>query len=542
MKILFAPIYIFFLLATVTSCKKYLDAVPYSFTSPDNFYKTPKDAELALTGVYSVLSATSIQGTGNKSTYSRALLCMLNGATDETVARNGFSNTDFVVWGNASFNSESKLVNETWFFFYAGINRANYLIEKIEAINGFSGNRKNEIIAEARLLRGFYHMMLSMMHGGIPVYTTSVQDPSKARQPIQDVYTQVIADYDFAYHNLPHRAQLESRVNKWTAAGLLAKVYTYLASAKKTGLNNFGLDINSFDWVDADDLYGKSLMLTTDIITKGGYELIPRYDYLFRENTKSFQYKECLLTAEASTDPRSILTHLVNVGFTPSGGQNTVGGGQGNWRPAGELFYKYVAGDARFKHNLTGNIPNNAAAETIEGSRYYIPNTINNPTQNTYSIGKYRVIDPAEKTIGLGSVSTSLPILRYGDVLLLHAEAQFFSGNEPDARATLEKLRLRALNTGSSINTLTNAYRKADFVQELLDERARELCFENWRRIDLARFNKYDETIANLSTTLGFYNSIVPEIQRNWKPERVWFPIPLPQMDLNTNLVQNPGF
>jgi tryptophanase len=79
-------------------------------------------------------------------------------------------------------------------------------------------------------------------------------------------------------------------------------------------------------------------------------------------------------------------------------------------------------------------------------------------------------------------------------------------------------------------------------VQELLDERSRELCFEQWRRFDLARFNKYDAVVAAMSETFGFYNTIVPSIKQNWKAERIWLPIPLAQTDLNKNLVQNPGF
>ena len=73
-------------------------------------------------------------------------------------------------------------------------------------------------------------------------------------------------------------------------------------------------------------------------------------------------------------------------------------------------------------------------------------------------------------------------------------------------------------------------------------EKIRELCFEHWRRFDLARFNKYDDAIAGMVSNFGFYNTIVTTIKQNWKPERIWFPIPLAQRDLNPNLVQNPGF
>lgn len=180
------------------------------------------------------------------------------------------------------------------------------------------------------------------------------------------------------------------------------------------------------------------------------------------------------------------------------------------------------------------------------GVRYYVPNVL--PTNNTnpnvagYSMGKYRSMDPALRNMIGWANSINIPLLRYADILLLHAEAQFFTGNETAARSTITLVRQRAVRTGSTVATLNTAYFKSDFVTELLDERSRELCFEQWRRIDLARFNKYDQAIADMGTTVGFYNPLVTTIKQNWKPERIWLPIPLAQIDLNSNLVQNPGF
>ena len=533
---------IIIVLAFMSSCEDYLEAVPYSFTSPENFYQSANEAEMALTGVYNVLSAANIQGTGNSSSFSRNLMFMLNGANDEAVVKNGFSNVDYSVWGNAGFTSDSKFLNEAWFFLYAGINRANYLIENIATIDDFSGNRKLEIEGEAKLLRGYYHMILAMMHGAIPVYTTSIHDPTMERQSLDIVYTQILEDYEFAYNNLPNRATEASHVNKWTAATLLAKVHTYIASAKNSGLQNFGYAPNSFDWVDANSHYQQSLAITTDVVANSAYELISEYDNLFRETTKQDQYKECMLTAEATTDAGMNVVNVILNAFIPQGNVNRVGGGYGWYRPLGELWNKYDSNDARFHHNLTGNLPNNSSIEEIDGVKYYIPRVITSPRTGFYSIGKYRMMDPSQKSTSAWAAATSLPLLRYADVLLLHAEAQFFTGNEAGARITLSSVRQRAVQAPTVVDDLNTAYFKSDFVEELLDERSRELCFENWRRFDLARFNKYNDAISSLTSDAGFYNSVVPSLQQNWKPEKVWFPIPLPQRDLNPNLEQNPGF
>mgnify|MGYP006177373883 CR=1 FL=1 len=541
-------IFFLFLLATLiagTGCRKFLDATPFSFTSPENFYKSPADAEMALNGVYNALNARNVQEQGNVSTFARDLTCIVNGATDEVVIRSNYNDVGLAPFGNAGFSSDNIALNNAWFFLYAGINRANLLIEKLEGINNFTGNRKIQIEAEAKLLRGFYHMYLAMMHGGIPVYTTSVQDPKKARQPIQEVYAQVLEDYEFAFNNLPNRGTITGRANKWTAAGLLAKVYTYLASAKNSGTSDFGLALNSFAWVDANDSYQKALTYTTQVVQNSGYTLIPRYDYLFRETTKNDQYSESLLSAEAANTAGMESITIVTHGWCPQGNVNAVGGSYGFFRPTGEIYKKYnAAADGRFNHNLTGNFPANPQVEVIGGVRYYVPNNLpaGNPNVGGFSMGKYRAMDPALKNTALWASSINIPLLRYADILLLHAEALFFTGNETEARNVFTQIRQRALKTGSNINTLNTAYFKADFVQELLDERSRELCFEHWRRFDLARFNKYDDAIAGMVSNFGFYNTIVTTIKQNWKPERIWFPIPLAQRDLNPNLVQNPGF
>ena len=466
-------------------------------------------------------------------------MLMLNGATDEVLVSNSSINPDHAVWGNGTFTAQSNFVNETWVFLYSGISRANYLIDRIEDIEGFTGNRKNEIIAEAKLMRGFYHMILSMMHGGIPVYDGVGQDINKPRNNIQEVYNLILSDYEFAYENLNDRAPVQGRGNKWTAAGFLAKAHTYLASAKNSGLNGF-IDINSFNWVNSEEHYTEAITYTQDIILNSGYVLTPKYDYLFRETTKQEQYEETLLAAEASTNPTRDAIHLLANTFLAQGNQNITGGGFGWFRPTDELHKKYVVGDFRRNHNLTGNLNSTTSFEVIGGAKYFVPRALPNTNVGFYCIGKYRVIDPASKVLPNWASTMNLPILRFADVLLMHAEAQYFLGNEAGARTTLTTLRQRAVASGSSVTTLNNAYRKADFVEEILDERSRELCFESWRRIDLARFNKFDQTINSLSTTQGFFNIItVPVIQLNWRPERVWLPIPTIQRDLNKNLSQN---
>lgn len=547
MKNILKNIVYFTFILLIFSCEDALEPTPYSFTAPENFYQTPEDAEIALVGVYNTLTAGDIQGQGNADSFRRDLFEMLVGGTGEGVVPQQFANNRGGQFGTAAFTSQDVDLNFNWFFLYAGISRANSLLENLPNIPDadFSGTRKIEIEAEAKLLRGFFHTILSMMHGAIPVYTSTSDSPTKARQSVQEVYAQVISDYEFAYQNLQNRGPLASSVNKWTAAGLLVKVHTYLASMKTNGLSDFGYTLNSFNWVDENASYQSAVTISGDIVASSGYGLTPNYDRLFRESTKSAQAEEVMFAAEGSSDAsQQVITIVIN-SFIPQGNARRVGGGSGWTRPTGELFDLYNTNDFRFSHNVSGNLggnPNILQVLEIDGVRYYQPRNLPGKGSGFMSVGKYRMKDPAQKSYAPWASGISIPLLRYGDILLLRAEALFYTGNEPAARTILTELRQRSVVTPATVTDLNNAYFNADFGRELQEERSRELCFEIWRRFDLARFNIFDQTINALDPSNGAWNSSVVLLQQNWTSERVWFPIPLQQIDLNPNLEQNRGY
>lgn len=537
---------IFILICSVLllqSCDSFLDVVPYSFTSPENFYKTEADFELAINGCYDIINAGSVQTLGNYDTWGRGLYFMLNGTTDEMITQGTSVPIEYAQFGYASYNSDNKFIKNNWFFFYAGINRCNYLLEKIDAVEFFKEERKTEIKAEARFLRGYYYYMLANLFGGVPVYTTSQQDPFKARNSLQETYEQIIQDLRFAYENLKDRATNKGAANKYTAAGYLAKVYTYLGSCKKNNVGeNLNFPLNSFQWVNAATMYSDALKLTNDIVLNGGYKLIDRYDFNFRETTKSYQYQECLFLSEASSDAGMNKINIWLNNLTPQGNSNVNGGGYGWQRPLGEVYNRYSTEDKRLNHNITGNFSGTIGEETIDGVKYYIPRPIPSANTGWLSCGKFRYRDPKQKALPSWASDGNFPLLRYADILLLHAEALYENNQETEARSMLTEVRQRSALL--NVADLNSVYFKADFLEELLDERSRELCFEGHRRFDLIRFGKITETINNLSTerTTGWYNDQVPTLKTNWADYKIWMPIPISEMDINSNLIQNPGW
>jgi hypothetical protein len=108
-------------------------------------------------------------------------------------------------------------------------------------------------------------------------------------------------------------------------------------------------------------------------------------------------------------------------------------------------------------------------------------------------------------------------IFRFADVLLMKAEALVRTGKAADGLTIVNSIRTKRGATPFSSLTLDN----------LLDERSRELYWEGWRRNDLVRFGKF----------LGAWTE---------KPasgdERLLFAIPSEQLAVNPNLSQNPGY
>lgn len=528
------------LVLSAAGCKNYLDTKPYSFNTVENLYKTPQDAEIGLTGCYSILNTTSVQGAGFGETFSVKMPVMLNAGTDELVTQDGFTDPNYAPFGTAEVTSQNETIRNNWFFLFAGINRTNYLLENIDKAN-VPEPRRRQIIGEARFLRGLLYFYLAMGYGAVPIYNSSVQDAKAPRENLQKVYQFILDDFMNAYQNLPNRADLAGRANKWSSAGYLAKVYTYLASCNTNAVGKtLSFPLNSFDWVNQAEMYQSAKTITEKIITESGYKLTTNYEYLFRETTKQQQSEESLFSVLSKTNSSNGNYNLWLFWQIPIGSA-VAGGGYGWFRPTGEMYFKYNELDTRRKNNLTLYVDPQGSRETIGGINYFVPLPCTNPLNGNYCVGKFRYRDPISKSISNGTAwsDADVILLRYADILLLNAEARYYTGDVPGARARLKEVRLRS-NPGS-IDALTSAYLKTDFIDELIDERSRELCFEGWRRMDLIRFGKYESSIQALSNNLGSWNSIVPLLKSNIKPYKIWFPIPKTEIELSP-IDQNPGY
>lgn len=542
-------------LALLCSCSDFLDEKAYSFADGNSLFASGDATEMALTGVYDAMNANSIQHQAPHALFSRNLHLLTQLGCDEMIGRTDYIPlADFKPFCNYTYNSESRFLSDAWFALYAGINRANNVIEQAAGVADLKEDRRKEVVLEARFLRGFYYTYLAWLWGGVPTPTSLNDSPQMERSSLKEVYALVISDLKSAYEGLPERNKYEARANKYTAGAMLAKVYLYLAACKE---NKVGEDLhfplNSFEWVDAPALYAEAKAVCKDIVEHGGYELQAEYGYNFMADNvplKKMQVKEALLVA---TYGKNAPKYYMFTHFTGPVGNVTTNGGGAGWFPAmGELALLYDKADARYKQNIAGTMTNNK--QMIEGVEYYVPSGLYQSGSNTY-LAKFRQSSPAARMAAGIPASTStlnFPILRFADVILMYAEATYKTGDEAAARELLRPIRLRAAkNNAATATALANAYRKADFMEELKDERSRELCSEGWRRFDLIRWGKLKSVVEALKTTnddglkpnVFFFNMRhAQSVKDNFKSYKIWYPIPKREREVNTHLQQNPDW
>jgi hypothetical protein len=126
-------------------------------------------------------------------------------------------------------------------------------------------------------------------------------------------------------------------------------------------------------------------------------------------------------------------------------------------------------------------------------------------------------------------VDIDFPMFRLADVYLMLAEAAFRTGDQGTALQYVNLIRTRAYNTSAfNFSSLT--------LDDLLDERARELSWEATRRSDLIRFGKFTGSDYLWSFKGGELNGVALESYRDL------YPIPNADLILNPNLSQNPGY
>ena len=487
MKSAFYFIIIFFTLAS-TGCAK-LDGVPEGIYTTGNFYKTEADALSAVNAVYSGMTSPYL--------YNQFMEVIQSQGTDDCewgFGRNT-SNTDKTALDKFTYDAGTNLFFQFWSNSYLVINRANAAVENIGAMTSISDEKKQRFQAEARFVRGLMYFNLVRLFGGVPLQlapTTSLTNLAIKRATAEEVYAQIISDFQSGADHLPadYDAGNAGRATSGAAMAMLTKVYL---TQKE---------------------YAKAAEEARKVMALGRYALWPSYQdvFLIANENKTESIFEVQFLSGSGNIPSSYAGY-----YRPSFDKRPGFGGNGDDPVTKNHYDAYPEGDLRrdvnvIKYPYTGDPK--------------APATIKNP----YYVAKFK--DPAALNVNDGG--NNYYIVRYADVLLMFAEAQYLaSPGSTEALEAFNQVRRRAyglpLNT-PSVKDLPGGLSAAAFQDSVLNERRLEFAFEGQRRFDLLRTGKLKQAVNAQDPTITVRES------------DNLFPIPSQEMDTNPLLEQNPGF
>ena len=229
--ILYKLTFVFLLAGLLTGCEKELDQLPYDEFATDNAFITAQDFENAIRGAYSALTRAGLYGSSDAGSMLSAPDVMSDNVTLSQGGR--FTKRYLHDW---EYGPNATLIG-TYQDAYVLIFRANQILSYAE---GFEGESKENIIAEAKALRALAHFNLVSYFGMIPTQssdannglgvayvTTASADIEPARMSVGETYAMIVEDLVDASANI-NQTNPEARMGKDAVNVLLSRVYLYM--------------------------------------------------------------------------------------------------------------------------------------------------------------------------------------------------------------------------------------------------------------------------------------------------------------------------
>jgi hypothetical protein len=506
-------------------CKKFLDRKPLTATLDDLKQGT---LEAQSFGMYNTL--TGYAG------FSTLPWLDFHSIRDDD-AQKGSSTTD-----GAEINTEFETFqyskddwapNSYWNDHYYMINLANkalYFADSLKAND--QASKRN--IGEARFFRAYCYFDLVRTYGDVPLinfYYTTAAAGIKPKSPQAAIFAQIDADLDTASQYLPANWSVggtniyPGRVTRGAAKTLWAQTYLWRASPGYVSRNVA--------------YYANVINLCTQVETSGEYGLATNFTDIWKDG----------LSGAGKNGTESIFEEQSYVGpnQTPWKGtqwgtsQNVRQGGATNvwnlgwgWNtPTQKLETAWDNNDPRKRQTiLYSGQYDGGPAQGGYGATLppYAPGPgLDQPYWNKKVYSDPQMRQFTGQIFGSGGADwINHRILRYADVILMHAEASNESGDGPTAAIMLEKIRNRASGNLGPTRTIVPPIAfttQAAMRTAIKNERRWEFAMEGYRFLDLVRWG---DAITELSS-LGYTN-------------RCRF-YPIPQQAINISggvLVQNP--
>jgi len=490
----------------LSSCSKdFLDRDPYIGSLASNFYQTADDAEAAVIACYAPLQLEITEGAHFRWWFGDIV--------SDDADKGGSGDTDapdLLEFSKFTGDAASTIVLGEWKTAYKGIAYCNTVLQNVPPIE-MDELEKLALLGEAQFLRAFWYFNLVTTFGGVPLVTQPLA-PSEYAQPratAEEVWAQIVLDLEEAAANLPEKSAYSTsqtgRATRGAANALLAKAHLYLGN------------------------WSECRTRCEEVVGSGEYFLDPNYGNIF--------------TDAGENGPGSIW----EIQYANNSG--------GNWGAQfwSEGSYTNVFQRARGSFSGYGfNLPTQDFVDEFEVWEEQIGPDVVTKTDPRLGYTVYKLGDNVSDWGELTEDATGMPhpyyarkyfnpsaelapfgdpnpnggsndrVIRFADVLLMHAEACNRLGDDEAAKVSLKMVRDRAAVPWNAVADLTGDA----LLEAIYHERRVELGLEGHRFFDLVRQGRAADVLE------GF---VVGKSEL--------FPIPNAEITLsNGQLTQNPGY
>lgn len=563
---------VFLSAALFTSCS--LDETPQSkFKESDAFANSTLTYVNSVAKVYSEIGDGIYGGTD-------AIHCLQEFTSDEAIlpGRQG-DWVDGGKWQNFflhNFASSVDTYNNNWKNIYKIIGQCNGSIDQLTPLLTDHPDYK-AYVSELRALRAIYYYYAMDLFGQVPVVTSSTQSIKDVKQSNRsEVFDFVVKELTEVLPELaPDQSQ---KTGKYY--GRITQPIAYMCLAK-CALNApvYKTDATAIDSYKAfvgDDkskackasetlganvtAMGKNIMMTVDGTSRNcwetvkycvdkiaglGYSLSPNYaDNFVTQNQNS---NENIFVRPNDDKTYKItdynLIRSVHYNHASAAGFNGWNGACGTVQAMKVMGYKESDEDPRLRLNYwveqeytqqTGKIVDDG----VGGPLTYKPLAVkvdfdNNADKHDVKCAgaRFKKYEYDPTAAAQGQYNNDLVIWRYGDAVLMKAEAEYRLGNTADALTLVNQIRSRA--DAAARTSLT--------LNDILNERMIELAWEGVRRQDQIRFCTFTQPTADRYPNV-WHNASAGDYNDDTQGYTCVYPIPYEVLNLNRNLHQNPGY
>lgn len=536
--IIYKHLGILVLIISLTNCTK-LDQKIYSVVPNQNFWQTPEQIAAGIAPAYA--SLTSIPDGAFENLQEQTSDEMLAPARGSDWLGAG----QFIQLWQHTWTATTDQVQTAWTDVYGGIGKINFILSIVNGLDPAPPNL-DKINAELKTLRALYYYWAMDLYGDVPLVTDFKTNPNTVtnntrKEIFNFVESELKSNIDLLTSEVSPVTY--GRVTKWMAFSLMAKLYlnaeVYTGTPRWAdctaacdsviGSGKYSLESNYFDNFSPNN--EKSVenifVVPFDNVNIGGNGV--QMQTLHYQNNINFQLNAGPWNGYCSNaefyskyDTASVYTvkgqNTYRTFLDARSGQYLIGQQfklPYTYPPNLNVLYSSEDSTLKIKDLQTG----------LNLAFYSNVTEISNPA-DYFRLAGLRNVKYFPNPGSTGNMSNDMVIFRLADILLVRAEASLRNGT---ASATdlgyINQIRARAYGGDVSYNwTMTNLT-----LPNILDERARELSWENVRRQDCIRFGT-------------FGNARKP--QKGVDADTHWqiFPIPKPQHDANPNLKQNPGY